>query len=206
MRVAFLVLLRPLIWVVLGLSAGGREHLPRVGPAIVAANHNSHLDVLALLATMPISALAKVRPVAAADYFGGPGLRRLIALRLLNGIALERVPTRGSDPFAVPLQALSEGDILIIFPEGTRGRPEEMGTIKAGLTKLAKESGAAVTPVYMQGVGRMLPKGTYVPLPFLTTVLAGAPIAAAQDRQDMKRAVEAAFEALKQQAPPLHWH
>ena len=62
----FALMVRPLIMVVLGLNIHNKERLPLQGPAIVAANHNSHLDALTLLSLWPLTKLHQVRPVAAA--------------------------------------------------------------------------------------------------------------------------------------------
>ncbi len=64
-----LLLVKPLVFVALGLNIIQRQNLPEKGPVVIAANHNSHLDTLVLLALFPISIIHKIRPVAAADYF-----------------------------------------------------------------------------------------------------------------------------------------
>lgn len=206
MRGAFVLILRPLLWLLFGLSVGGRERLPKLGPAIVAANHNSHLDILLILSAFPRRALPLVTPVAAADYFLASPVLRFVALTLVGILPLERRVRRGApDPLAGARAALAEGRILVVFPEGTRGRPEELGALKSGLSRLARETGAPVVPVWLQGAGRILPRGARVPVPFTCTMLVGEPLPPGEDRAGMMAALEAAFARLKADAPPLHW-
>lgn len=206
LRCGLWLLAKPFLWLLLGLAVSGRQHFPREGPALVAANHNSHVDILALLTAMPWRTLDQVRPVGAADYFLATPMRRFLAMRLLRGIALDRTVARGADPLAPVRAALEAGDILVLFPEGTRGQPEEMGPVKAGLSKLATQCNAPIVPVYLQGAGRILPKGTRVPVPFVCSVLVGPPIAPDGDRAATMEALKAAWGNLRDEAPPLHWH
>lgn len=203
MRALAARLLRPALWLLFGLSVGGREHLPRAGPAIVAANHNSHLDTLFVLAAFPPATVPLVTPVGASDYWERSALLRAVA-RLVGLTPLDR-RARTGDPLAPARAALAAGRILLVFPEGTRGRPEEMGALKGGLSKLAREAGLPVTPVYIQGAGRILPKGTHVPVPFTVSLLVGEPVPASADRAALMAGLADAFAALKAAAPPLHW-
>lgn len=65
----FALIVKPLTFVILGLNIRSREKLPKKGPAIIAANHNSHLDTMVLMSLYPLSQIHQIRPVAAADYF-----------------------------------------------------------------------------------------------------------------------------------------
>jgi 1-acyl-sn-glycerol-3-phosphate acyltransferase len=65
----FLLVVHPLVLIVLGLNVRRRHLLPTAGPAIVVANHNSHLDAVVLITLFGMHRLKSVHPVAAADYF-----------------------------------------------------------------------------------------------------------------------------------------
>lgn len=79
-----------------------------------------------------------------------------------------------ADPLAECYAALLRGEILIIFPEGTRGEPERMQELKSGVAVLAsKFPEVPVVPIFMHGLGRAMPRGAFVPVPFFVDVYAG---------------------------------
>ncbi len=174
----FVVLIRPLVLIFLGLNIRGRRNLPMHGPAIIAANHNSHLDTMVLMSLYPLSMLHRVRPVAAADYFLKNRFLRWFSLKCVGIIPLERGARKRADElFAGCHEALNAGDILIIFPEGSRGSPEHRGKIKKGLFHIVNErTDTSVVPVMMQGLGRSLPRGEALLVPFNCDVIIGKPM------------------------------
>lgn len=207
LRLAFFVaLVRPFLALVMGLRAENRAGLPSEGPAIVVANHNSHLDTLVLMALMPCRALASVRPVAAADHFsGGPG--GFLARHLLRAILIRRKGRGGTDVLDPVLAALDRGEILILFPEGSRGEAEVMAPFKRGIAHvLHRRPGVPVVPVHLHGMGKCLPRASALFVPFACRATVGAPealhglpLAAVAPR------LQAAVEALGARSPGPAW-
>jgi 1-acyl-sn-glycerol-3-phosphate acyltransferase len=176
--VFFALFVKPLVFVGLGLNIRGRKNLPLEGPAVIAANHNSHLDTLVLMSLFPLSLVHKVRPVAAADYFMKNRLLAWFSLRIIGIIPLDRSgKSKLEGLFKDCHGALDAGDILLIFPEGSRGNPEEFSRLKKGIYYLINErSDTLVSPVILHGLGRALPKGEALFVPFNCDVIIDGPI------------------------------
>lgn len=149
---------------------------PDATQRIYFANHSSHLDTLAIWASLPVALRQRTRPVAARDYWGHGGLRGFIAKHGFNAVYIERDPAhRDGDPLQPLVDALARGDSLIIFPEGTRGRSGEPQSFKAGLYHLGSRCPAAeLVPVYLDTLHRAMPKGTLLPVPLTCTVRFGS--------------------------------
>lgn len=181
----YLLVVKPLVLLILGINARGREHLPLSGPAIVVANHNSHLDTMALMSLFPLRVINKVRPVAAADYFLYNRFIKWFALNIAGIIPIERnVKAAGGNLFTPVLDALDAGSIVIIFPEGTRGEPETLSKLKNGTARLVSERpDVPVIPVFFHGLGKCLPKGEVILVPFFVDAFIGEPLRWTGNRQ-----------------------
>ena len=198
----FLLIVRPAVLLLLGLYVKREDLLPKKGPAIVVANHNSHLDTLVLLSLFPLSLLPRVRPVAAADYFAGEDTTLgWIARRLIGIIPIRRRGTalenKRDDPLKPAADALAEGSILIIYPEGTRGEPEKLAKFKNGVAYLAERfPDVPVTPIYLCGLGKAWPKGERWPVPLLCEVFVEAPMRWCGERVQFIGQLEARVAAM----------
>lgn len=162
------------------------------------ANHTSHIDTLALWAALPPDLRNNVRPVAAKDYWMGNALKRYIALKCLNVVLLERelnnsrAPKSNSDtkskhPLTPLIDALKQGDSLIIFPEGTRKAQALPSAFKSGIHRLWEQfPEVAFIPVYLENLHRSMPKGSLVPVPLICTVRFGTPLLRVADESKIE--------------------
>lgn len=158
---------------------GGHARWQGCGPEarqrIYFANHSSHLDTIILWAALPPELRPDTHPVAALDYWGGNRLKRHIATKTLNAVLVDRAARR--DPLATLREALTQGQSLILFPEGTRNSGAEPGPFKPGLYQLAREfPEVELVPVYLTNLARAYPKGAILPAPITCVVSFGAPI------------------------------
>ena len=176
--VLLLVFLQPLVRLVLGWQIRNRELLPKHGPAIIAANHNSHLDTMVLMALFPMRISHKVRPVAAADYWLSNRWLAWFSHNIIDVIPIDRERRdKDSDPLATSAAALADGDILIFFPEGSRGEPETLQPFRPGLALLVERfPDTPVIPVFLHGLGKSWPKGSSLFVPFFCQIIVGQPI------------------------------
>ncbi|WP_230874590.1 lysophospholipid acyltransferase family protein [Methylomonas sp. LL1] len=201
-RLFYLLLVKPLVLFLIGLNVRGRQYLPSSGPAIVVANHNSHLDTLVLMSLFPRALIPDLHPVAAADYFFRNRCLKWFALNIVGIVPIDRRPSaRDGDTLAPLLTALDRGKILILFPEGSRGAPERRGKFKSGIAHLlSKRPEVPVTPVFFSGLGKCLPKGEFVLVPFFVDVFIAPAINWSGSRQGFMAVLEQAFDNLENSA------
>jgi len=160
---------------------------PEPRQRVYFANHTSHLDFVVLWSVLPKELRPLVRPVAAKDYWDS-GIRKRLAVKVFNAVLVERQP-HGEDAghaarmdsarhsLATLLQGLGQTYSLIVFPEGTRGSGEVVGTFKSGIYHLWRQRpDVQFVPVYLANLNRVLPKGEVLPVPVISRVVFGAPL------------------------------
>jgi 1-acyl-sn-glycerol-3-phosphate acyltransferase len=160
------------------LITGAQGHwkgcAPQAVQRIYFANHQSHLDWVLIWAALPGELRRQTRPIAARDYWTASPLKHWITREIFNAVYVSRQRTDDQDPLEPLVQALTAGDSLVIFPEGTRGHQAEPQAFKSGLYHLASQfPQVQLIPAWIANVQRVMPKGEVVPVPILCTVTFG---------------------------------
>lgn len=161
-----------------GARAIWRGCAPEARQRVYFANHRSHADFVLLWASLPPRLRRSTRPVAGADYWLTSKLRSYIAERVFRGVLIDRTAARDEvDPIAMMSAALEGGDSLIIFPEGTRNLDDGLLPFKSGIYHLARANpGVELVPVWIENLGRVMPKGSFIPVPVLCSLTFGQPM------------------------------
>ena len=211
LRIAFFALIvRPLMMIVLGTNVRRSELLPTSGPAIIVANHNSHLDVFALMNVLGLKRLPIVRPVAAADYFMTRRLRHWFATRIVGIIPIDRSKIRrenGKHPLDPISEVLQDDGIVLLFPEGTRGEPEKMDEFQSGVAHIARRHpDIPITPVFMHGLGKALPKGEALLVPFFCDMFVGKPLDSQLKKRELMNQLSSSMDELAAELPMEAWN
>jgi len=195
----FATIVKFVVLIIMGLNVRHREKLPSKGPAIIIANHNSHLDTLVLISLFKLKLLPQIHPVAAADYFLTSKLFAWFSKELIGIIPINRIDgiKQGVDPLTPCYKALDEGQILILFPEGTRGEPEKLSEFKKGVFHLGeKYPNVPIIPIFMHGLGKALPKGEYLFVPFFCDIFIGDAFFCKTEKEEFMKELNERFEQL----------
>ena len=158
------------------LTIVGREKLPAHGPFVLAANHCSHLDALALGAVLTPRHRERAFPIAAGDVFFQTKVTSTFSAIMLNALPMWR---KNCGPHALAdlrRKLQEERAIFIIFPEGGRSRNGSMMSFKHGLGMLVAETNVPVVPCGLVGTFEALPPERNIPRPVAITVAIGDPL------------------------------
>jgi len=147
------------------LSIDGRENLPANGSYVLVCNHTSHLDTLCLLSAVALRRIHHCFPAAAADYFFTSLPRSAVSATLINALPFDR-KAGGARSLGLCSRLLQEeGNILILFPEGTRTTTGAIGRFRSGIGRLAAGTDLDIVPCHLEGGMRAWPKGKLLPRP-----------------------------------------
>ncbi len=168
--------LKPLLRGEVALDVAGVDQLSGFDrPALIVANHASHLDTAVLLSTLPTARRRRTAVAAAADYFFGTVWRAAGSAIAFNTFPIER---RGGSESPLPGRLLADGWSIIVYPEGTRSPDGFPRHFRMGAAWLAVTHSVPVIPVGIRGTYAAMPRGRVWPRPGRTRVAVryGSPI------------------------------
>ena len=153
------------------LRVEGLERIPRAGAVVLAANHSSYVDAVALLAALP----QPFRFVGKRELAGWPLVGTIV--RRVGHLTVERAdPSRSVEDAERVSMALRAGTSLMFFPEGTFLDTQRLLPFRLGAFKAAVEAGSPIVPVAIRGTRAILPAQAWLPRPGAVTVAVGLPI------------------------------
>jgi 1-acyl-sn-glycerol-3-phosphate acyltransferase len=157
------IVLGPVVQAVFSPEVSGREHVPDSGPAILAGNHVSFSDHF----FVPHVLNRKVIYLAKAQYFTGRGVAGRLTASLFNALGQKPVDRdsgrAGLAAIATAAEVLAEGNLLGIYPEGTRSPDGRLYRGRVGVARLWVESGAPLLPCAVIGSFEVQPPGQKMP-------------------------------------------
>ncbi len=164
------VILSPIFFVCWRVRVEGREHLPRHGPAVLAANHQSFCDSF----FVPLVVWRKVTFLAKAEYF--ESWRTAWFFRAAGQIPIRRGGGSASENALVTAaEVLGAGNLLAVYPEGTRATDGRVHRGRTGIARLSREVGVPVIPVGIVGTEAVQPVGARMMRPFKRVVVRFGP-------------------------------
>jgi 1-acyl-sn-glycerol-3-phosphate acyltransferase len=179
LKIIYSFLIRWFLKIIIGVKFDDANFLKLEKQFIIVANHNSHLDTMTIMASLPSKIIDKVKPVAAADHFGKTKLKGILTNYFVNTLLIQRKRDKENlenDPINKMIKAIDEGYSLIIFPEGTRGEPEQQQPLKPGVAYvLQSRSKIKYVPAFMVGMGKAMPKDDNLIVPFNSSLTYGKP-------------------------------
>ncbi len=175
----------------------GRENVPRTGSAIIVCNHLSLVDPFAVA----YAAHRIVRFMAKEELFRTPVLGFII--RRMGAFPVDR-SRQDAQSMRIALSVLKEGELLGMFPEGTRSTTGQMQELRTGALRIAARTRTPIIPVAIIGTNRALPPGKWI-RPAQVSVIFGEPIEFTElyDRNDKGEPMERALETLRERIQAL---
>ena len=182
MKKLILILIYTIFWrnflkIFIGLKYYNRNVLKKKKQFILIANHNSHMDTMAIMSSIPPRYIHRVHPIAAADFFGGSKFKEKLMRYMVNATLIPRKRAESEedvDPIQLMSNLIEKGRSIIVYPEGSRGVPGVMTDFKKGIGYLInKHPHVDVVPVYLDGIHKTLPKGKNLILPYNCKIIFG---------------------------------
>ncbi|MBV9291511.1 MAG: 1-acyl-sn-glycerol-3-phosphate acyltransferase [Frankiales bacterium] len=170
------IVLGPILKLLFRPYVEGAENIPDTGGAILASNHLSFSDSIFL----PLKVKRRVTFLAKAEYFTGRGVKGRLTAGFFKGVGqvpIDRSGGRASEAaLRKGLEILNNGELLGLYPEGTRSHDGKLYRGKTGVARLAIETGVPVIPVAMINTFDIQPPGKVIPRIMRVGIRIGEPL------------------------------
>ncbi|WP_166983486.1 lysophospholipid acyltransferase family protein [Paramicrobacterium fandaimingii] len=157
------VIVGPLVTAIFRPWVVGAENVPAHGPAIIASNHLSVIDSIFL----PLYLNRRISFLAKSDYFTGKGIKGWATRAFMTAtgqIPIDRSGGKASEAsLNTGLAVLGRGELLGIYPEGTRSPDARMYRGRTGVARMVLEARVPIIPVVMVNTEHIMPIGTRLP-------------------------------------------
>jgi 1-acyl-sn-glycerol-3-phosphate acyltransferase len=154
----------------------GQENIPRAGGAIIASNHLSVIDSVFL----PLYLDRRISFLAKSEYFTGKGIKGWVTrifMKTTGQLPIDRSGGKASEASLLTgLRVLGGGDLLGIYPEGTRSPDGKMYRGRTGVARMVLEAGVPIVPIAMVDTEKMMPIGTRLPRIRRIGIIIGEPL------------------------------
>ena len=169
-------ILTPILRLLFRPTIKGGQHLPAEGAAILAGNHTTFLDNFMIPLVVP----RRVTFLAKSDYFTGRGPKGWLQKQFFSGVGMIPIDRSGGEAseaaLRTGLRVLTDGDLLGLYPEGTRSPDGKLYRGKTGVARMALEAGVPVIPVGLVGMFALQPAGRMMPKLGKVEVRIGRPL------------------------------
>lgn len=170
------VLVGPLLRLLYRFDVKGLDHVPKDGPAILAMNHTAFFDSI----FVPLMVRRKITFLAKDEYFFSPGINGWFMAQIFRGLGQVPISRSGGSASVAALrtgvEVLGDGNLLGIYPEGTRSPDGQLYRGHTGVARMAMTANVKVIPVGIKGMRALQPPGKLVPRLGRVTIEFGEPL------------------------------
>ncbi len=170
------ILLGPVLRLIWWPTVQGAENIPDSGPAILASNHLAFADSIFL----PLVVRRKVTFLAKSEYFTGRGIKGFFTRLFFSAVGAVPIDRTNSSAARAALETgkrvLAGGDLLGIYPEGTRSPDGRLYRGKTGVARMALEAGVQIIPCAMLNMYDLQPPGRKIPRLMRPRIVIGKPL------------------------------
>jgi len=193
-RTASAIAIRAALRIYNRLEILGQDNLPKDRSFVMVSNHASHMDTMALRSALPLRYLHSTYPLAARDYFDSNPLRLALTAIIANVMLFDRDASGRASLQQCRELLQKSGNVLIIFPEGTRTLDGQIGRFRRGIGLLLAGTPHPVVPCYLEGTFEALPKRALIPRPSRVRLAIGEPRSYEHVKQNDETAVQICAE------------